>query len=257
MSVKIFDAWRVPTQDMSALVALGRTVKGIQSKNRVEEMTLSLLKPFLPYYKKAAKALYEEDPAFSATANALSKPIEEAIGLTRLSSVTVMSCETKGYLSARVAQALNAASLSLPESEMNAIVQLCTKFVELAFKEEQSLVFVLGDNGSTYVKGFGLTAAAKAYMDAHYEGFQYTDQCEMDIRDFDKSVRAAYDKAESEEEKNNILWAAQTARGALWDDAFGTYTRFCDVGLNFSVETHFPHIEIKQMVIAFLKAAMQ
>ena len=85
------------------------------------------------------------------------------------------------------------------------------------------------------MKGFNLTREAAHFIDSQYPRFEYTDQTEMNISDFNEYTRQYIDAAKTEEERYERLLEAQHERGELWDRAFAGHSVWRDAGLSISL----------------------
>lgn len=254
MSTKIFDAWRVPTQDIAELTALGRKLQEIQFESYVSDV---IQRAYFPWHQIAAKELAKQDTDFTQTARELRITINELVGLMRQSPFWQLPEHLREYLNQRISAMMKDTKLSLSEKGIESLTQLVVDVSEAMCRSNPALVFIKGDNGSTYLKGFGLTSKAAAYLDGEYQNFEYTNQTEMPEGMFDADVQSRYRAETDEHVKCYILAAAQDERGRLWDAALEGHIRFAEVGLTFSLDACSPEMSTYKIVSGLLKYVLE
>ena len=253
MSTNIDDAWRIPTNDLAELTSLGRQLREMQSASYVNDI---ISKTRFPWHKIAARELKKQDADFNKTARALRIPIIEVIGLQGQSPLWNLPDHLLMYLQNRVHEEMSRAELQLSDRGIDATVLLAQDVAEEVNRSSTKLVFLKGDAGSTYLKGFGITTAVREYLNKNFQSWEYTDQTEMAVTCFGKYVQERYSAAQNEQEKQKILRDAQHTRGEYWDAALGRFTKFSEVGLTFSLEDQAPTSSIYKIVAGLLQKAI-
>ncbi len=237
MSTKIFDAWRIPTQSISELVRIGQTVRDFCVKPLAEEISGAIIRSG---WNTEAISILQQSPNATGVLSTIPRTLISVFQRHLLSPTWIATVEVKEDMKNALFTQLWRAEFSLSSEEREAMESLLIEIYEqLSLNGNPTLTFMEGDNGSTYVKGFQLTDAARRFLDEKFQRFEYTDQCEMWPSAFDEEVREKWNHAESYEAADKILSQAQAERGAYWDAVFELGSKWSDVGLSFNCGTDF------------------
>ncbi len=237
MSTKIFDAWRTPQHRISELVSIGGEVQKICSDSLADEMTAAIQQ--WPWTKQNIVLLLHVEPRqklIAITQSILNRLLEE----NQSSPTWIADSNMCSTIVERLKKQCEENSISLNEKEIKALKNLIVDFYEyLARNGNPALTFLEGDDESTYIKGFQLTDAAKAWLDKEFQRFEYTNQCEMNVLDFDADVQKAVSQAKTPKESYAIIAQAQEKRGTQWDVAFHGKSVWKQAGLSFDCANEF------------------
>lgn len=235
MSTKIFDAWRINSTDIGELVKLGNEIREVQQKSFVDAVynSLDFCQLAIIFAKKSVENVEELRPVFaSIAANVVHKCVlmyEWIPSFTMTDSVRSSSEEL-------LQNEAQKRKISLTAEQKENLLAVITEVYEIVSRDWQtSLLFLKGDNGSTYMKGFNLTRETACFIDSTYPRFEYTDQTEMSTSSFDAFTQEYIVSGRTEEEQNERLMEAQHERGELWDKAFAGHSVWRDAGLSFSL----------------------
>lgn len=256
MSMKIYDAWRIPTQDMSELVDFANDVKEAQRKSYLPYIA-SRASGVLLWSADAAKAIALQGVSFEDFAKEMAGPMFRAGGMMLCEDIITVPEDVSAYLQESAQNACKALGLNLSDKEQHYLLLTLKDILEAIQGEQQKLFFLRGDNGYTYMKAMGLTNESRKFIAAKYQSFEYWDNTEMELDDFDDPELATACEGKSEEEQNELLFSAQSSRGTLWDKAFGSHSKWGEAALSFSIAPVFTRAIMAKVIEATLKLAAQ
>lgn len=259
MSTNIFGAWRIPVTDFGELVELGNTLKQLQTLDATEKALLDQLS-CCPWAPTSAAKLKEFDPEFKLFPPLARVILEPLLAMRSTASTWVATAEDRRLIQWMIHE--NVFSLErfrplrvLNKEEWALFEQFIIDVYEtLAQDQNPSVIFIKGDNETTYVKSFSLSKPGREYMDAHYERFEYTDATNMEPESFSKEVQEKIAAAATKDEAMEIAYAAQSERGRLWDEALNSHPRYRDAGLKFSLDQNYPGLAVQHLFKRALEA---
>ena len=219
MSTNITFAWKYEGQRITDLVKLGKKVREIEDTAYDAETVDTVVS--YPWMSKAAKSLHEVgEDIFSKFAEVASYPIRQMIACLNEEGGCTMVDEQSEYLNLLLINRLDHAGISLSVTQSLELVSLCRDLAEKLAQATPTLVFIQGKGNFTYIKSFGISAAAIRYLDSICPRFEYTDATDMQPDAFDSSVQELC-RSVSDTARANILRTAQEERGQDWADALG------------------------------------
>ena len=235
MSTKIFDAWRINSIDIGELVKLGSEIREVQQKSFVDAVynSLDFCQLAIIFAKKSVEDIEELRPVFASIA---ANVVHKCVLMYDWTPSFTMTDSAKSSAEQILQKEAQKRKISLTVEQKRNLLDVITEIYEIVSRDWQaSLLFLRGDNGSTYMKGFNLTREAAHFIDSQYPRFEYTDQTEMNISDFNEYTRQYIGAAKTEEERYERLLEAQHERGELWDKAFAGHSVWRDAGLSISL----------------------
>ena len=244
MSLKIFCAWRTRSTSILELVKIGEKVQEFHSWAHLAsefKEDVAFMAPVWPELYEVPRMLKEHDEDFRLCSRLAEKIVTAAVDMNASSPIWVASDSDKAFIRWKLENLLQTDSLyeglkEVPKETWEKFQSLLVfGYERFAKNAAANLVFLEGEDGWTYIKGFGLSDAAKVYLDKTYENFEYTNQTEMGVSCFPKETQDKIRKTENKEEAYSILLAAQHERGALWDKALRGNSNFHYAGLHFPV----------------------
>lgn len=244
MSTKIFEAWRVKTTSIRSLVEIGEKVREFHSWEHLSpdfQKSVEYMAPVMPELYEVPRLLKRKDKDFFLSSLLAEDVVGSLLDQNTSRPVWVATDEDRAFMKWKLHNSLELKKRFEPLKDMKE--EVWEKFQDLfvlayeQFSQSQNpqLVFVEGEDGWTYIKGFGLSSAAQKYLDETYENFEYTNQTEMGANFFPKDIQEKVKAAASKEEAYEMLLAAQEERGKLWDKALGKHSSFRYAGLHFPV----------------------
>jgi hypothetical protein len=235
MSTKIFDAWRINSTDIGELVKLGSEIREVQRKSFVDAVynSLDFCQLAIIFAKKSVEDVEELRPVFASIA---ANVVHKCVLMYDWTPSFTMTDSAKSSAEQILQKEAQKRKISLTEEQKKNLLDVITEIYEIVSRDWQaSLLFLKGDNGSTYMKGFNLTRETARFIDSTYPRFEYTDQTEMSTSSFDAFTQEYIVSGHTEEEQNERLMEAQHERGELWDKAFAGHSLWRDAGLSFSL----------------------
>ena len=192
MSTKIFDAWRINSTDIGELVKLGSEIREVQQKSFVDAVynSLDFCQLAIIFAKKSVEDVEELRPVFASIA---ANVIHKCVLMYDWTPSFTMTDSAKSSAEQILQKEAQKRKISLTEEQKKNLLDVITEIYEIVSRDWQaSLLFLRGDNGSTYMKGFNLTREATHFIDSQYPRFEYTDQTEMNISDFNEYTRNTF-----------------------------------------------------------------
>lgn len=241
MSTKIFDAWRIPMSALDELVSLARIVRQIHI-NTIADETAKSLSLLLKFYSQEMDCLMRQGK--KEVLNYVREILFPVLQLNKSNPTTVFSRTEQKFFDLLLKETLDKLGKSADDELRNAISGVFPEVLSFVSRSEPAVVFLNGDGGTTYAKGLGLSEAAKSYLDAHYQRFEYQDQCEEpfdrvanpELYDFLKE-RCMDDAAIPQKTWDKFFdilgWYSQEQRGRLWDRALAGETSLSRAGLTY------------------------
>lgn len=258
MSTKIFEAWRVRTTSIRSLVEIGEKVREFHSWKYLFpdlQESVKFMAPVWPELYDVPRLLKEYDKDFTLSSFLAEEVLNTLLGLNTLRPTWVATGEDRKLMQWELQSSLASRNLYeplkvVPEETWKEFQSLLV-FAYEKFSRGQNphLIFLEGEDGWTYIKGFGLSSSAQKYLDKTYENFEYTDQTEMEEGFFPKTLQEKV-KVSSKEEAYEILMDAQEERRKQWDKALGKHSSFRYAGL------HFPVNQDDRMVFRFFQETL-
>ena len=235
MSTKIFDAWRISSTDIGELVKLCNEIREVQKKSFVDAVynSLDFCQLAIIFAKKSVEDVEELRPTFaSITANVVHK----CVLMYEWTPSFTMTDSARNSAEQLLQEEAQKRKISLTLEQKSNLLDVISEVYEVVSRDWQaSLMFLKGDNGSTYMKGFNLTRETAHFIDSQYPRFEYTDQTEMNVSDFNEYTQQYITAAKTDEGSYERLMEAQNERGELWDKAFAGHSVWRDAGLSFSL----------------------
>lgn len=266
MSIKIFDAWRVKTTSISALVDLGKKVNEFHTWEYLSPELLdsvAFLAPSWPELYKAPRVLAAYDDQEFRYSALLGEYILTTLLDKNASSPTWVATKSdRDFLQWQLQDRLKNDRMyeslkEVPQKDWKAFLNVLSFVYEfIAKNQDPHLVFLEGEDGWTYVKGFDLSTAARKFLDETYENFEYTNQTEMGASFFSAEIKKKVENAGSEREAYEILLTAQDKRWEQWKKALRGDYSFRYAGLHFPIKQdgHMIFLLLKGMLQKYLKA---
>lgn len=225
MSTNIYNAWLVPTQDLTELTKLGNELEQIWLGSYIDAAASDIAQ--WPWTKKTAETLSAVDADFLHTKRIAGKVLFPLISLYEKCSTWIIDDGKRGMRDYLIQSHLTEEERALfGDAEMELLCQTLDDIFENQSRSIPGISFVPGRNNSTYMVGYGWTESVRKAVRERYQTFSYTDATDMDASDFSKDIQARVNLEPDRKKRYELVYAAQRERGDAWDEVFHTFGSF-------------------------------
>lgn len=154
MSTKIFDAWRINSTDIGELVKLGSEIREVQQKSFVDAVynSLDFCQLAIIFAKKSVEDIEELRPVFASIA---ANVVHKCVLMYDWTPSFTMTDSAKSSAEQILQKEAQKRKISLTVEQKRNLLDVITEIYEIVSRDWQaSLLFLRGDNGSTYMRLF-------------------------------------------------------------------------------------------------------